>query len=371
MCLRFLYTISLLSLFFVNNIHAGEKTIIAEGNFSSGLIENTLPATTVAIAENINFIQLQVVMTADNKLIILQNLTLNGITDVARVFPDRNRKDGNYFAVDFTLQEIRQLRVSNPFDTTEYPLTAAIPTLAEELGLIRTLEQHFNKPISISVEIRHPWFHKDAGKDISAVTLNTLADFGYGTDRDTLLIQCFDPEELQRIHTSLLPEKQLNIPLIQLIGSNDGKETRQLTQGRWEAYNFDWLFTNIGLRMVATYASAIALPSSSIVDTQGNLLLAPYIQDIHKYGLRLFVYSLNNQSDEFPPFATDFSSLLNFYFITAKVDGAYTNSFNEILQYLKDTAYVKKQKNSLPSFFSSLDLSRPKAKEPIQNDTEE
>jgi len=372
MFLRFLSCIIILPLFFTSTLFANEKTIIAEGDLSTGLIENSLTATSVAIATGIDFIELHLAMTSDDNIVLFQDVLLNGITDVARLFPDRNREDGGYYVVDFTLREIQQLRVSNPFTASEYTLSTPIPTLAEELGLIRKLEEHFNKKVNITIEIKHPWFYQEAGKDISAATIDTLKIFNYGTENNTLYIQCFDPEELQRISGTLLPSRQLNIPLIQLIGANDGQETRQLNQNKWEPYNYDWLFTNIGLRMIASYATAIGLPSNSIVDLSGNILLAEYIQDIHQYGLKVFTYSLNNQPNRFPPFAQNFAALLDMYFNQANIDGVYTDTFDDIGQYLKERVEEKKQKETLPTFFSDLELSRPTAtKKPMHIETEQ
>ena len=359
MLLRLLSCIIILPLFFTSTLHADEKTIIAEGDFSTGLVENSLTATSVAIATGIDFIELQLAMTSDNQIVVFQDLLLNGITDVARLFPDKKREGGGYYVIDFTLREIQQLRVSNPFAANKYTLSAPIPTLAEELGLIRKLEEHFNTNINITIEIKHPWFYQKAGKDISAATIDTLTFFNYGTENNTLYIQCFDPEELQRISGTLLPARQLNIPLIQLIGVNDGQETRQLNQNKWEPYNYDWVFTNIGLRMIASYATTIALPNNSIVDRNGNILLAEYIQDIHQYGLQVFTYSLNNRLDGLPPVANNFSALLDVYFNQANIDGVYTDTFGDIRQYLRDQAEEKKQKEKLPEFFSNLKLSRP------------
>ena len=119
------------------------------------------------------------------------------------------------------------------------------------------------------------------------------------------------------------------------------------------------MFTNIGLRMIAGYAAAIALPSASIADENGTLLLKGYIEDVHKYGLKVLTFSLNNQEEEFPPFVADFSSLLTFYYSQAGIDGLYTDSFQDVLQYDKQRAVEKKSKSDLPAFFSDLELSRP------------
>ncbi len=49
-------------------------------------------------------------MTRDDQLVVLHDHYLDRVTDVAERFPDRARKDGRYYAIDFTLAEIRSLK---------------------------------------------------------------------------------------------------------------------------------------------------------------------------------------------------------------------------------------------------------------------
>ncbi|VEA71225.1 Glycerophosphoryl diester phosphodiesterase precursor [Serratia rubidaea] len=44
-------------------------------------------------------------MTKDDELVVLHDHYLDRVTDVAKRFPDRARKDGRYYAIDFTLAE--------------------------------------------------------------------------------------------------------------------------------------------------------------------------------------------------------------------------------------------------------------------------
>lgn len=340
-------------------VHGTTRIVIAKSGAGKTLIDNTLPAATLAAAMDVDHLELPTVMTADDELIVFQDLTLNRVTDVHSLFPERTREDGGYYVIDFTLAEIRQLRLKNIFETDPLSLSLSIPTLREELSLIRRLETILNKEVGIVLEIKQPWFHIDEGKDISSTALDTLARFNYTSMESKIYLQCFDPEELQRIHNRLFPEKKMRLPLIQLIGQNNGQEAKQQHLGKWEPYNYDWMFTNIGLRMIAGYAAAIALPSASIADENGTLLLKEYIEDVHKYGLKVLTFSLNNQEEEFPPFVADFSSLLTFYYSQAGIDGLYTDSFQDVLQYDKQRAVEKKSKSDLPAFFSDLELSRP------------
>ncbi|HBN51963.1 MAG TPA: glycerophosphodiester phosphodiesterase, partial [Thalassospira sp.] len=68
----------------------------------------------------------------------------------AKKFPDRKREDGRYYAIDFTLEELKSLNVTERFkaETGEqvYPnrfpgeyAIFKIPTFEEEIAMIRGL----------------------------------------------------------------------------------------------------------------------------------------------------------------------------------------------------------------------------------------
>lgn len=353
---------SLLTLLFclpAASSRAGEKIIIAGNGAGQEFIEHSLPAVTLAIARDVDFIQLHVVMTSDNQPVVFHDLTLNRLTDVAALFPDRSRDDGSHYVIDFSLKEIRQLRLKNNLATEKYPLSFAIPTLGEELSLIRRLESILDKSISITLEIRRPWFHLEADSDISSASLDVLMDHGYVDNSSTFFIQCFDPEELQRIYAQLMPERGMNLPLIQLIGSNDGTETQRKAFDTFIPYNYDWLYTHSGLKVIAGYAAVIGLSGDVMVDPNGTLLLTDYITTAHEYGLSVFVSSLDNRPGAMPTYADTFQSLLTLYLEKAGIDGFYTNSFSEAKSIINRLEADKKRKDALPEFFSSLNLSPP------------
>jgi glycerophosphoryl diester phosphodiesterase len=360
--------LSLLLCLFAASAPAGEKIVIATNGAGEQFIEHTLPAVTLAATQDIDYIELHAVMTSDNQLIVFRDLTLNRLTDAADLFPDRSREDGNHYVIDFTLKEIQQMRLIN-VEADKPPLSLAIPTLKEELSLIRRLESILAKSIGITLEITHPGFHSEAGKDISPAILEILFDNGYIDNSSKLFIQCFDPEELQRIHAQLMPQKEMNIPLIQLIGHTDGSEMQQTTSEKGP-YSYDWLYSNSGFKIVSSYAAAIGLPGDRIVDENGNLLLTDYIRTVHEYGLSVFVYSLSDQTENLPPFADTFSSLLDLYLQTAEMDGVYTDSFGAAKVALDRLEEDKKKKAELPAFFSSLNLSSPSGSGTTENSPE-
>ncbi len=358
---------------------AADKMVIAENGAGKNLIEHSLPAATLAAAMGVEYLELHVVMTADDHLVVFHDLTLDRLTDVAQVFPNRKRQDGASYVIDFTLDELRRLRLLSSADgnNNEFPLALPIPTLTEEIRLLRRLETILERQLGLVLEIRQPWFHQQADKDISSATLDTLGRFRYTTAQSKLYLQCFDPDELQRIHNRLMPERQMSLPLIQLIGANDGLETKQGPQENLLPYNYDWLFTNNGLRMVASYAVALALPTKDIVDGTGNLPLAGYIAEAHRHGLMVLT-TLPHSTPNFPSFAPDLPALVDFYFSRAGVDGIYTDMFGDVQRIVRQQSEKKKvelppqnetltprkeevpePQNDLPPFFKNLNLSRP------------
>jgi glycerophosphoryl diester phosphodiesterase len=341
------------------------KTIIVRNGAGSNLIEHTLPAVVLAAAENIPFIELHTVMTSDNQLIVFRDLTLNRLTDVARLFPGRNRDDGNFYVIDFTLQEIRQLRLHNVFETDPTALSMAIPTLQEELALIRKLEtlpinrQSPDRSMGISLEITQPWFHLDHGLDISAAVLDTLMIYGYTNRESNLYLQCYDPEELQRIHNRLLPARQMELPLIQMVGNGNIIEAKQKIMGKFLPYNYDWLFTNSGRKILESYAAALALPGDLLLDMDGNAILQDYTTSLQQHGLRIFAIQLKERSAPFPTYAEDYSSLLEHFLKKTAIDGLYCNSFSRTRTLIDRFEAREKNKADLPDFFSSLNLTIP------------
>ena len=87
-----------------------------EGGASGYLPEHTLAAKAVAHVMGADFIEQDVVLTRDDHPIVLHDVHVDTVTDVATKYPGRARDDGRFYAIDFTLAEIRTLRVSERID---------------------------------------------------------------------------------------------------------------------------------------------------------------------------------------------------------------------------------------------------------------
>ena len=77
------------------NSPGGTFTVIAHRGASGYLPEHTLEAAAMAHAMGADFIEQDVVLTRDNVLIVLHDLYLDAVSDVASRFPRRKREDGH------------------------------------------------------------------------------------------------------------------------------------------------------------------------------------------------------------------------------------------------------------------------------------
>ena len=193
---------------------------IAHRGASGYLPEHTLPAKAMAFAMGADYIEQDIVLTKDSEPIIIHDIHLDTVTDVASRFPDRARADGRYYAADLTLAEIRTLEVNERKDLKtglsvfagRFPQGKSrffISTLAEELEMIQGLNKSTGSNIGIYPEIKEPAWHRSEGFDISSKVLEVLAAYGYKERGSKCFLQCFDADELKRIRTELKSDLSL------------------------------------------------------------------------------------------------------------------------------------------------------------------
>lgn len=303
-----------------------EAIVIAHRGASGYLPEHTLAAKAMAYAQGADYIEQDLVMTKDDELVVLHDIHLDRVTDVADVYPGRQRPDGRFYAIDFTLVEIQNLRVlvrfkikdgvATPVFPDRFPLGPAlfrVPTFAEEIELIQGLNMAMDSVVGIYPEIKSPAFHRSEGKDISTAVLKLLKQYGYTGMSDKVFLQCFDSEETRRIHDELLPAMAMNIPLIQLMGTE---------------VKYHWMLSADGMKKVAKYASGIGPSILLLIDPESNaadIRKTSLVDDAHDAGLLVHPYTFRRERDQMPPFSKNYDDFLRLFVDDIGVDGVFTD----------------------------------------------
>lgn len=310
------------------------KIVIAHRGASGYLPEHTLAAKALAYGLGADYLEQDLVLTQDNQLIVLHDVHLDTVTDVASVFPGRNRKDGRYYALDLTLAEIKTLRVQERIDLTtnrvvfpgRFPRGHSefrVPSLEEELQLVQGLNRSTGRSVGIYPEIKSPAWHRLQGRDISRLVLEMLARYGYADRESLAYVQCFDAAETRRLRTEL----QCQLRLIQLLGENSWQEAPT---------DFDALRTPAGLATVAEYADGIGPALDQVLDgvgADGRAQRTGLVEQAHQHGLEVHAYTF--RTDALPPYARDATELLRMAYVEANLDGLFCDFPDVAVQFLR------------------------------------
>lgn len=310
------------------------KIVIAHRGASGYLPEHTLESTAVAHSMGAHFIEQDVVLTKDNVPIVLHDVHLDEVTDVAQRYPGRAREDGRHYAIDFTWDEIKGLRVSERFDPEtgraryphRFPVRRGqfrVPTLSEAIELIQGLNQSTGNNVGIYPEIKSPAWHREHGKDISQNVLDQLSRHGYRKRNDPAYVQCFDQAELRRMRVEL----KSDLRLVQLLDAKAFTTDDSPRSEKRMAHR---------LKQISEFADGIG-PSLSLVVSGPELgrpiAISGLVAEAHRLGMKVHPYTL--RADALPPWADDFDGLLRIAYDDADVDGVFTDFPDRAASFLK------------------------------------
>jgi len=312
---------------------ANASTVIAHRGASGYLPEHTLVAFAYAYAQGADYLEPDIVITRDGQAIALHDLYLDAVSDVRERFADRAREDGLNYVVDFTLEEIRSLRLHERIEpeTGEQRYPDRFPadlghfrvvTLAELIELTQGLNISTGRTVGIYPELKAAAFHEAEGHDITAIVLEILERYGYRSAEDPCLIQSFEPEPLRRLRE----EFGTGLRLVQLLGEND-----------WEMNHVDYepMYTPDGLATIAGYADGIGPPLIRIlegVDAGGAPRLSTLVSDAHAAGLVVHPYTF--RADDLPE-GVSLEQLLELFVHHIGVDGLFIDHPDRLVRLLE------------------------------------
>lgn len=297
--------------------------VIAHRGASGYLPEHTLASKLLAHRMGADYLEQDVVATRDDELVVLHDIHLDRVTNVAEQFPGRARDDGRFYVRDFDLEELRTLQAwermhadGTPVYPGRYPARSgsfSLHTLAEEIEFVQHLNSETGRVAGIYPEIKKPAWHREEGVDIAPLLLEALADAGYRGPEDPVFVQCFDDAELRRLRHEL----DCSLRLVQLIGADDWGEVDSDTVTMRTAEGLEalaetvdaigpWLLFAYELRLVD------AIPvSTGLVETARDVGL-----DVHPFTFR---------ADDLPRGFDDFGRLVRFFAQDLGVAGLFTD----------------------------------------------
>ncbi len=305
--------------------------VIAHRGASGYLPEHTLAGKALAYAMGADYLEQDIVASSDDELIVLHDIFLDRVTNVADRYTARARADGRFYVRDFDLQELRSLMVWERFKAdgaavypTRFPAKSGnfhIQTFNEELQMLQDLNRSTGGHVGCYPEIKRPHWHKQQGVDIAPQFLGILADHGYSAASDAVFVQCFDADELVRIRVELACE----LRLVQLIGENSWGEGPS---------DFDSLRTSEGLAGLSGTVNAIGPWINQLYRIhEGAIVPTPLAHEAQELGLEVHPYTFRR--DELPEGFESFDALLKFFVEQVKVDGLFTD-FADLVRHTID-----------------------------------
>jgi glycerophosphoryl diester phosphodiesterase len=266
------------------NAQSRPALTIAHRGASGYAPEHTLAAYRLALDMKADYVEQDLQMTRDGELICSHDAELSRTTDIQRIYPGRasardlsgsgTPREG-WFAVDFTLAELKELDAGswfnqlNKFAAKPEYAGARIPTLDEAIALVKG-------HAGLYIEIKHVAFYKAQGHHMVPKLVAALEAHGLMGSEDPhtpVLIQSFSK-------ASLLELKKLNprFRLIQLLPMEDpGRrdDSKRITQAL--------------AAEIAGYAYG-AGPERSMIQS------AAHLQVLHSAGLQVHPYTFRGST---------------------------------------------------------------------------
>jgi glycerophosphoryl diester phosphodiesterase len=279
---------------------ADRPLVIAHRGASGERPEHTLAAYERAIDQGADYIEPDLVVTKDLVLVARHENELSGTTDVAArpEFEDRRRTktiEGitltGWFAEDFTLAELRSLRVRERVPgirpaNARFDGLYQIPTFEEIVTLARAKGAETGRTIGLYPELKHPTVQlEQEGIDSVDLLVRDLKRFGLDTATAPVFVQVFEVRPLQRLN------QLVDTPLVLLISSEGGPYDEPSL--RWAD-----LMTPSGLAGVAQYADGIGPYLGHVITPDGTP--TRLVADAHAAGLKVHPWTLRKENGFLP-----------------------------------------------------------------------
>jgi glycerophosphoryl diester phosphodiesterase len=270
--------------------------------------EHTLAGYELAARLGADFLEPDLVSTADGHLVARHEPEIGGTTDVAdhpefasrrtcRII-DRQLVEG-WFVSDFTLDELRSLRAVERIPTVRAHNTRwnghfPVPTFTEIIELAGRLSAELGRRVGIYPETKNPSYHAALGLPLEPELIRQLRGAGLDRPDSPVFVQSYETANLRALH------EMLDVPLVQLVDDLD-PPADLVTEGdpRSPKKMIDDLLSPTGLADIATYAAAIGPHKTLLLEPDGESRSTT--DDAHAFGLAVHPYTFRRENRFLPP----------------------------------------------------------------------
>ncbi|KAJ8773165.1 hypothetical protein K2173_028342 [Erythroxylum novogranatense] len=335
---------------------------IAHRGSNGEIPEETAAAYMRAIDEGTDFIETDILSSKDGVLICFHDVTLDDTTDIGNHKEFQNRKrtyevqgvnTTGFFTVDFTLKELKRLRVKQRYSFRDQQYNGKFPIITFEEFISIALDAP--RVVGIYPEIKNPVFINQhvkwpGGKQFEDRFVETLKKYGYKGSylskdwlKQPVFIQSFAPTSLVYV------SNMTDMPKILLI-DDVTVPTQDTNQSYWEitsdAY-FDY---------IKDYVVGIGPWKDTVVPVVDNYLQTPtdLVSKAHAHDLQVHPYTFRNENRFLHfDFHQDPYQEFSYWINKIGVDGLFTDftgslhNFQEWTQSLSEEAQDDKNASKL------------------------
>lgn len=288
-------------------LFAGECLVIAHRGASGYLPEHTLKAYTEGIRLGADYIEPDLVMTADGVVIARHENILQLTTNVATHagFAKRRRSQSlagrefdGWFSEDFSHAEIGQLRATERYPdlrpgNTVHDGQYAIPTFEQVIKLAKAQALVTGRPVGLMPELKQVSYFRERGLDLVQAVVDVLKRNYLQPEKNPIMLQSFEAEALRRAKELTRVNGLNNVPLIQLLGDSDPEAIASETSPQ-------------ALAEIAEYADAIGVPKYGDILPEAPAALptdvrSTLVENAHAAGLNVYAYTLRAENKYLAP----------------------------------------------------------------------
>lgn len=324
--------------------------VIAHRGLSGERPEHTLAAYELAARGGADYLEPDLVATADGHLVARHENEISGTTDIADHPEFAGRRatkhvDGHpvtgWFTEDLTLAELRSLRCRERLPAvrprnTAYDGQFLVPTLGEILDLRERLAAELDRELGVYLETKHPTYFRSIGLPLEEPLVAALEDAGLNERGAPVFLQSFELGNL----VSLRRDLGARVPLI-FLAEDSGAPYDLVAAG--DRRTFADLLSPGGLVDLARVVDGIGPHKDLVIarDSDGALgEPTALVADAHAAGLLVHPWTFRRENEFLP---TDLRGADGTGDVVAEirahlaagVDGVFTDHADLVVQALR------------------------------------